>query len=118
MLDKKSCFVVVEKYYDLPFGNCSTEQGRKNALAKMRSANEIFYQLAVQTGCHPFIEFCGIMHTYIQICQELDSRGIDFSQINVHTGQKAQVPQHSIAYLKEKLECIFSGFEINPFVKD
>jgi len=78
-------------------------------LRRMKDASHVFYGLAVQAGCHPFIEFTGLMNEYIKCCEEAHISGIDFADCNKHVGQQLPMPDHSIAYVNEKLECIFTG---------
>ena len=37
------------------------------------------------------------------------ARGIDFSDCNRHTGQQLPIESFELAYLAEKLDCIFDG---------
>ena len=78
-------------------------------LRRMREASNVFYRLAVQAGCHPFIEFTGLMNEYINCCESADRSGIDFADCNKHAGQNLPMHQHEIDYVNEKLECIFTG---------
>lgn len=48
-------------------------------LRRMREASSVFYGLAVQAGCHPFIEFTGLMNEYIKCCEAAHKAGIDFA---------------------------------------
>lgn len=78
-------------------------------LRKMREASAVFYGLAAQTSCHPFLEFTGLMNEYIKCCEEAHSNGIDFAACSAHTGQTLPMHQCSIDYINEKLGCIFGG---------
>ena len=82
---------------------------REVALRKMQEASDQFYCAAVEIGNHPFIEFTGLLNEYIKACQSAHEQGIDFSDCNIHNGTVLPMPSHMIAYVNEKLECIFSG---------
>lgn len=84
-----------------------TREEREQILNKMRSASGVFYSLAVQTRCHQFIEFTGLINEYIKLCEEAHSDGIDFTQANIHSGQGLPIRDHHISYLGEKLGCIY-----------
>lgn len=78
-------------------------------LRRMREASAVFYGMAVQARCHPFIEFTGLMNEYIKCCEQAHADGIDFASCNKHAGQHLPMPAHSVDYVNEKLECIFTG---------
>lgn len=75
---------------------------------KMQDTSSIFYSLARATGCHTFIEFCGLMNKYIDICRRAAQDGRDFTQASIHSsGEPLQVEGHDVDYLAEKFACIF-----------
>lgn len=76
-------------------------------LAGMRRASAAFYLMAQRAGCHAFLEFTGLMNEFINLCHEAEDRGIDFTHANVHAGKHLPFQSHHIAYLNEKLECIY-----------
>lgn len=78
-------------------------------LQKMRSVSTTFYGSAVYTGVHGFIEFCGLMNEFINICEHSGRKGINFSQANTHTGQELHMETFQVEYLAEKLECIYGA---------
>lgn len=82
---------------------------REAMLVRMRAASSAFYADAVRIGCHPFIEFTGLMNEYIKCCEDAHRQGIDFASCNTHSGQDLPMPGHSVGYINEKLECIFTG---------
>ena len=86
-----------------------TKAERDEMIRRMRVVSTQFYSQAVLIGNHPFIEFCGLMNEYINNCQRANDQGIDFTQCNTHTGIDLPIPQFSINYINEKLECIFTG---------
>lgn len=58
----------------------------KVALEKMQAVSDRFYNGAIHTGCHPFIEFCGLINEYINVCRRSLEAGIDFADANTHVG--------------------------------
>jgi hypothetical protein len=75
--------------------------------AKMRAVSSAFYGPATQTGCHAFIEFCGLMNEYIVVCENTARAGGDFMMANTHNERPLAMKAHHAAYLAEKLDCIF-----------
>lgn len=86
-----------------------TKAEREAMLEKMRRASDAFYYLAQQTHCHPFLEFTGLMNEYIQICLKAHQMDIDFTMTSIHTGKALPIGDHNIAYLGEKLSCIYGS---------
>ena len=86
-----------------------TPADRELALSRMEEACSRFYRDAIRTGNHPFIEFTGVMQAYIKSCRRAHEAGIDFSDCNRHTGQQLPIESFELAYLAEKLDCIFDG---------
>jgi hypothetical protein len=82
-------------------------QEREEMLRKMQTLSDNFYAAVIHTGCHPFIEFTGLMNKYIDLCRAAHKKGLDFAMANTHTGQALPVAPHDMAYLAEKLDCIF-----------
>lgn len=80
---------------------------RAEQIKKMRAVANRFYGLATHTGTHAFIEFCGFMMKFIDICERTSEAGIDFNESNTHTGGELVVEEHDIVYLAEKFSCIF-----------
>jgi hypothetical protein len=85
------------------------EEERTEMLRKMKKASSVFYSMATQIGCHPFIEFTGLMNEYIKICEDAHQEGIDFTQTTRHQSGENKLPmkRHHVAYLGEKLGCIY-----------
>jgi len=82
----------------------------KNAtesLARMRAASTAFYTAAVQTGCHAFIEFTGLMNEFIKVCHRAEEMGIDWRGANTHSGVPLPIEDYEIHYMAEKLDCIY-----------
>lgn len=78
-----------------------------DCVAHMGRVRDTFYWQAIQTGCHPFIEFCGFMGEYVKVCEEAAREGIDFRQANTHTGEALPMKPWQAQYLAEKFDCIF-----------
>lgn len=77
------------------------------AIAKMEQVTRSFYGPATRTGCHAFIEFCGFMNEYIQVCRVTMESGDDFLLANTHAEQPLVMKTHHARYLAEKFDCIF-----------
>lgn len=85
-----------------------TKEEQREMLRKMRVASSAFYSDATRIGCHPFIEFTGLMNEYIALCQLAMELGIDFTETSGHgTGQPLPMQEYHRRYLNEKLECIY-----------
>jgi len=81
----------------------------REMVKKMRSVSQMFYEGAFHVGVHPFIEFCGLMNKYIDICERSAAQGIDFTMTTVHgEGPGLVVEDHDVRYLAEKFACIFA----------
>lgn len=80
-------------------------------LAQMERARERIYwfMFAESFGstCHAFIEHCGLMGEFINVCRRNLEKGVDFVWANVHTGRPLELQPFQVAYLREKLECIY-----------
>lgn len=86
----------------------------KAFIPKMHAVSSTFYAGAFSIGVHGFIEFCGLMNKYIDLCRLAASVGVDFTQANVHGGEKIPIADHDIQYLAEKFECFCSGLLQTP----
>ena len=86
-----------------------SEAEREKILRRMQEASGVFYALAIQTGCHTFIEFCGLMNKFIDICREQSQAGKDFTEASRHSDAVMEIEDHHVAYLFEKLDCIFGN---------
>ena len=84
-----------------------TKEEREAMLDMMRATSENFYFQAFRIGCHPFIEFCGLMNEYIKICARAHENGIDFPHASAHSGIAVPMETYEAAYLGEKLGCIY-----------
>jgi hypothetical protein len=85
-----------------------TREQLEEMIRRMQKVVHDFYYQAVQTNCHPFIEWAGLMGEYIKMCQASLEAGIDFTETTDHGFGKtmAAKPFHA-AYFAEKLNCIF-----------
>jgi len=79
----------------------------ETVLVDMQIASDEFYRSAVAINNHPFIEFAGLMNEYIKLCREALKQGIDFTQASTHTGVALPFQAFHIAYLGDKLDCIY-----------
>jgi hypothetical protein len=92
---------------DNAFDPVYSRDERALMLKQMRLASDVFYLHATRIGCHPFIEFTGLLNEYIKICEVAQDKDIDFTQSNAHTGRALPIEKHHVAYLGEKLGCIY-----------
>jgi hypothetical protein len=77
-------------------------------LRGMRAASSAFYRDAARIGCHPFLEFTGLMNEYIVLCERALEQGRDFTETSIHgSGQPLPMRPHHRDYIAEKLECIY-----------
>jgi len=86
----------------------------EESLDRMKQASEQFYDGAIRTGCHAFIEFAGLMNEYIQVCREYQKANPDkdFRKCNAHSGNPLHFRYPEIQYLNKKLECIYQGLVV------
>jgi hypothetical protein len=81
----------------------------ENVIQRMRTVSNAFYYSAVHVGNHAFIEFCGLMNEYIQVCALTLEGGHDYTETTGHgSGAGLRMEDFHRAYIAEKLECIFS----------
>lgn len=80
---------------------------REAMLRGMHAVSDAFYRGATRIGCHPFIEFTGLLNEYIKICERAHAQGLDFTEANAHSGKALSVEPYEAAYLGEKLGCIY-----------
>jgi len=79
----------------------------REMLAEMRRVNKAFYPMACATGCHTFIEFCGLQSKFIDMCEQAMLQGVEFPFANRHTGLSMKLHEHHAEYLGKKFGCIF-----------
>lgn len=91
-----------------------SKEDRDDILKRMEAANERIYWMLFRmrfgTDCHAFLEFCGLMSKYQQLCKKASDAGIDFTRANIHSGVAVPMEDHDVDYLAEKFECIFGSF--------
>ncbi len=88
----------------------TTEQDKAEmaeAITKMKAISGNFYRQAINCGNHAFIEFCGLMNDYINMCEAALAQGIDFRECNTHSGIAMPMMDYQAKYLAEKLDCIY-----------
>lgn len=67
----------------------------------------LFFKSGMGGKVHAYIEFCGVLNKYVEICGRAAVRGIDFTASSAHSGKTLPVEVHDMTYLGEKLDCIF-----------
>lgn len=88
-------------------GNSYTPEQRTAMLAKMREVAATYYGNSAASGCHALIEFTGLMNEFIRVCEKAHEQGIQFPFSNTHSGMPLPFEPHNLAYLAEKLDCIY-----------
>lgn len=91
---------------------------REVALQRMQALSDYFYRTAAGIGCHPFLEFAGLLNEYIKVAQAAHLKGIDFSECNTHSGTDLPMADFQVGYVNEKLECIFTGRSVMTASKE
>ena len=84
-----------------------TPEERQEILAKMHATSQVFYGMAVASGCHAFIEFTGLMNEFLQVCEEAEEAGRPWIHANGHNPEHLRFQPRHIEYLSEKLGCIY-----------
>jgi hypothetical protein len=92
----------------------TSPEDRERVLQFMNSACEEtywrFFAMGFGSNCHAFLEFCGLMSKFRQLCQRAHEAGMDFTHLNIHSGEAIPMEAHDVIYLAEKFECIFGSF--------
>lgn len=96
-----------------------SEEELKELVQDMRSITDRLYWTmfwgSIGGRAHAFIEFCGVMNKYVDICERASSQGIQFPFYNEHSKKPLPVEDHDVNYLAEKFACIFGPvFKNNP----
>ena len=91
-----------------------TEEDRQcceEALVKMKSVVKATYSICacmdIASYCHAFMEFNGLMSKYVDLCENMFKKDIDFRTMNTHLGSPVPCAAHDIEYFAEKLSCMF-----------
>lgn len=84
-----------------------TPEERAAMLQKMRACSDSFYSQAAHAGCHALIEFTGLMNEFIKVCAEAHAAGEQFPFANTHCEVLLPFKPYHLAYLAEKLGCIY-----------
>jgi hypothetical protein len=87
--------------------DASTPEEREAALERMAALVRRFYFEAMPIGCHPFLEFDGLLSKYVTLARAAHDAGIDFMNASAHNGRSLPASEHDLAYVGEKLRCIF-----------
>jgi hypothetical protein len=74
----------------------------KSTINKMRVAADVFQSLAVRSGNHKFAILPGIIHEYIEICEQELGKGSNFKQ-----DPPPSLSPSRLRYLRQKLEDLF-----------
>lgn len=90
---------------------------------RMRAVSDatywLFFNAHMGADVHAFIEFCGVLSKYVDICERSAARGIDFRFLNTHSGEALPVEVHDMEYLGEKLDCILGpAIQANPAARE
>ena len=83
----------------------------EKCIHRMSNTSNIFYSMAIHCHNHAFIEFCGLMNKYIDMCRSALRNGQDFRNLNIHGSEGLPMAGHDVEYLGEKLACIY-GHEL------
>lgn len=93
----------------------SPEEKAEN-LAHVAELKEIVHRLygtLFQAGTgsrfHAFLEWCGVLSEHLKIAEGLLKKDVDVFNMSGHTGTPLPIPFFQLAYLAEKMECIFGG---------
>jgi hypothetical protein len=91
---------------------------REKMLQQMQEVSNKFYSAAVQIGCHPFIEFCGLMNEYIKLCAQAQKADLDFTNMHIHSGHGLPMQAFHARYVGEKLGCIYGASFSKPDLRN
>ena len=94
-----------------------TKEEMGQMVKDMRDVCSSFYSQAQRIGNHPFIEFCGLMSKYVDLCENAMVKGIQFPFASKHSGNSLPAHGHDIKYLAEKFDCIFGTSLQKPELK-
>lgn len=67
------------------------------------------FNLGVGGRFHAFVEWCGVMTEHLNITSDLLQQGLPAFEMNQHTGETPPIAGFRLAYLADKMECIFDG---------
>ena len=101
----------------LPDDDTHTTQEREAALERMAALVRRFYFEAMPIGCHPFLEFNGLLSKYVTLASAAHRAGIDFMNASAHSGRSLPASEHDLAYVGEKLRCIFGPTLADPSLR-
>lgn len=82
-------------------------------IGQLRETVNLYYGslFKLNTGgkFHAFVEWCGVMGEHLNIVEGLVKKGHNPFADNVHSGHTLPIPPFQLAYMAEKMECIFNG---------
>jgi hypothetical protein len=87
-------------------------------ISRMKRISTEFYNEARLIGVHPFVEFCGLMSAFIDMCEDSAQAGIDITVASGHFGKPLIAAPHKIEYIAEKFNCIFGPTLQNPVLRN
>lgn len=84
-----------------------------DALKRSNDLASSYYALAVQTGIHSMIEWCGVMSEHVKMLRTAyKEHGIEPDRVDQHSGTAVPVPDYMVEYMCEKLGC-----QLKPFIR-
>ena len=86
----------------------------EKCIYKMSNTSNFFYSMAIHCNNHAFVEFCGLMNKYIDLCRSALKGNSDFRYLNIHGDNGLPMAGHDVEYLGEKLACIYGHELRNP----
>lgn len=79
----------------------------------------LMFRRGIGSDAPPFLEFCGLMSKYVQVCRAAAKKGVQFPFANEHTGMALPMETYDVDYLAEKFACIFGPyFRAQPKMAD
>jgi len=78
-----------------------SKEEQQEMLDRMGVAAGVFYRLAQKTNVHQFLEVTGFLNELVKMYAGMHARGIDFATAPL------EAEPHEMAYVAEKLDCIF-----------
>jgi hypothetical protein len=82
-------------------------------IGDLKKTVNLFYGSLFSLGTggkfHAFVEWCGVMGEHLNIVEGLVKNGHNPFADNVHSGHTLPIPSYQLAYMAEKMECIFNG---------
>ena len=115
-MNKSNVIPLPEVFRFTPPAWANTRAPKDDPEAQLRRASELancFYPLAVQTGIHAIIEWCGIMGEHAKILEHAYAEHqVVPSDVDQHTGEVVPLPPYMVEYFCEKLGC-----QLKPLIR-